>query len=213
MTISGVDLSRWQAGLTIDQVRAAGHRFVNIQLTKGVTAPNPSAIRWGQDATAAGLARIGYHWLDASASGAAQWNACKARALAVFGGLTGWGLQVDCEDNATRTHLAEFATAARADLGRPLVLYTGDWWIDPRGWGQLQGAEIPYLWAVPNVGWLPAAPDELSPHWRWAGSNGWSHLSLLQWSAAQKIGGIAVSSTIVRSPEVLCALTGQHIEV
>lgn len=217
MLIHGIDLSRWQIGLAIDQVKAdpLGVKFVNISLSKGTSAPpsiGESRQRWAADAKAGGLARLGYHWLDDSAPGATQWEACRREAVATFGGLAGWGLQVDCESTATLNHVLDFRAAARAVLGRPIAFYTGDWWLDPKGWPDL-AAHFPHLWAAPNTGWLPGPPGEMSPHWRWTSKGGWSHLSLIQWGAERKIGGIKVSSSVVRSPEVLCELTGTHVEI
>lgn len=220
--IHGVDLSRWQAGLTIDQVMRdpLGVRFVNISLSKGVSAPvNIGQNRqiWAGEARNRGLIRLGYHWLTGETSGASQWAACKREALVTFGSLTGWGLQVDCEDTsapASYQQLVDFVTAAKADLKRPIVLYSGDWWLDGRkpAWPDLS-ALTPYLWAAANAGWLTGSPVELSKHWRWTSRGGWSHLSLMQWDASRTIGGIKVSSSVVRNPEVLCALTGEHLEI
>ena len=211
--LHGIDLSRWQAGLRISDLPAST-AFVNISLSKGLHAPeNIGTARqtWATDARKAGKILMGYHWLDASASGIEQWAACRREALTVFGSLNGWGLQLDCEDDATYEHVVAFASAARADLGRPIAFYTGDWWLASRNWPDL-AARFPYLWATANDGWLGGAPDELSKHWLWTGKGGWEHLSLLQWSATQKYAGLKVSSTVVQDPKVLCKLTGVHME-
>lgn len=217
MLIHGIDLSRWQTGITIDQVRVdpVGVRFVNIALSRGTGAPpeiGEHRQKWAADAKTAGLVRLGYHWLDDSAPGGSQYAACRREALATFGTLTGWGLQVDCESTATRQIAADFIAAARADLGRPIAFYTGDWWLDPRKWDPIAPL-APHLWAAANDGWLTGPPGEMSPHWRWKTSGGWRHLSLLQWGAERRINGIKVSSTVVRDPAVLCDLTGVHVEV
>jgi hypothetical protein len=211
--LHGIDLSRWQTALRIADLPAAT-AFVNISLSRGLFAPvgiGAARQTWAADARKAGKVLLGYHWLDATASGAEQWAACKREALTVFGSLAGWGLQLDCEADATYEHVVAFASAARADLGRPIAFYSGDWWLDSRNWPEL-ASRFPYLWATANDGWLAGVPEDRSKHWRWTGKGGWPHLSLLQWSAAQKIAGVTVSSTVVRNPEVLCALTGAHVE-
>jgi len=213
----GVDLSRWQVGLKISDLPASC-AFVNISLSKGLNPPeNVGQARqtWVSDARKAGKTLLGYHWLNATASGAEQWKACRREALAVFGSLDGWGLELDCEDTGsppTYQHVADFMAAAKADLKRPVAFYSGDWWLEARSWPNLADL-TPYLWSASNAGWLTAVPGELSAHWRWTGKGGWSHLSLLQWSDTEKYAGIKVSKTVVRNPEVLCALTGRHVDV
>jgi hypothetical protein len=212
--LHGIDLSRWQTGLRIADLPASTS-FVNISISKGLAAPagiGAARQTWAADARKAGKVLLGYHWLDASAPGAEQWAACKREALTVFGSLTGWGLQLDCEADATYEHVMDFLIAARASgFHRPIAFYSGDWWLASRNWPDL-AVHFPYLWATANDGWLTMAPEELSAHWLWTGKGGWEHLSLLQWSAERRIAGIAVSSTVVRTPEVLCKLTGVHLE-
>jgi hypothetical protein len=214
--IHGIDLSRWQKGLKISDLPAS-ISFVNISLSKGLGAPPEIGATqhrqtWAADARGAGKMLFGYHWLNNSGSGLQQWLACKREALATFGTLEGWGLSLDCEDNATYQHVLDFVTAAKADLKRPIAFYTGDWWLDPRGWAPL-AEKLPYLWGAANDGWLTSAPPDLSKHWRWTASGGWQHMSFVQWSASQTIAGVKVSSTVVRNPEVLCALTGKHLDL
>lgn len=213
-----MDLSRWQTGLKIADL-PPDVRFVNISVSKGLNPPaeiGQKRQEWAADARKAGKALLAYHWLNASASGAEQWAACRRELLATFGSLSGFGLQLDCEDTANSAsyqHVKDFMTLAQAELKRPVAFYTGDWWIATRGGWPNVSALTPYLWATANDGWLPDVPGELSRHWRWIGLGGWTHLSLLQWSDKQKIKGIAVSSTVIRNPEVLCALTGAHVDL
>lgn len=215
--IHGVDLSRWQTGLKIADL-PADVRFVNISVSKGLNAPaeiGQKRQEWALDARKAGKVLMAYHWLNSTASGAEQWMACRRELLTTFGGLSGFGLQLDCEDTAspaTFQHVKDFLTAAQAELKRPVAFYTGDWWIAARSAWPSVAALTPYLWATANDGWLTAVPPEDSRHWVWTGLGGWEHLSLLQWSDTQKIKGIAVSSTVVRNVEVLCKLTGAHLE-
>jgi hypothetical protein len=211
--LHGIDLSRWQAGLKVADLPAS-ISFVNVNLSRGVTVPPNLAQHrptWVVDARKTGRHLLAYHWLDATAPGAEQWAFAKTQALAVFGSLAGWGLQLDCESDATYDHVLGFVRAARADLGRPVAFYSGDWWLASRSWPRLD-VDFPYLWAAANDGWLPSAPAETSRHWIWTGKGGWPHLSMLQWSDKIKHQGIAVSSTVA-DPRALCALTGRHIEV
>lgn len=216
--IHGIDLSRWQTGLKIADL-PAGVGFVNISVSKGLSAPaeiGQKRQEWALDARKAGKALLAYHWLNNSASGADQWAACRRELIATFGGLSGFGLQLDCEDTASPAsyqHVKDFLTLAQAELRRPVAFYTGDWWLAGRSTWPSVSALTPYLWATANDGWLSAVPGELSRYWRWTGVGGWSHLSLLQWSDTQKIKGISVSSTVIRNPEVLCALTGAHVDL
>lgn len=210
--IHGVDLSRWQAGLTIADVVAVDVSFVNIALTKGL-ASHASTLeqkrRWAGDAWAAGVIVGGYHWLDGTSSGRDQWHVCAQEALRVFGTLDGWFLQLDCEDTtspATQVIAEDFLRAASRELDRPVAFYTGDWWINPRQWTPEISRLAPYLWSAPESGRLGMAPSFASPAWNWTGFGGWPEIHLVQWSASQKIKGISVSSTVVRKPGVLTAL-------
>lgn len=205
--LHGVDLSRWQAGLTIADCVAADVSFVNIALTKGVGlhASEPAQRkRWASEAWTAGLVVGGYHWLTNDPA-EAQWRVCVQEALRTFGTLDGWFLQVDCEDNATFAVAREFCRLAVKELNRPVAFYTGDWWINGRGWGWMADA-APYLWAAPESGRLPQVPTRDHAGWGWKSEGGWTEVSLLQWSASQRIKGITVSSTVVRKPGVLTAL-------
>jgi hypothetical protein len=210
--LHGIDLSRWQKALTVAAITAYAPEisFVNIALSKGAGGhPETEALRpvWSRDAWAAGLIRGGYHWLDAASSGQAQWDVCAREALATFGSMDGWFLQVDCESDATQQIAVDFLRAATRELDRPVAFYTGDWWLNPRGWLDVE-YEADYLWSAPEAGRLSAVPAAGSPHWEWHGVGGWSEVHLLQWSASQKVAGVTVSSTVVRKPGVLTALCG-----
>lgn len=208
--LHGVDLSRWQVGITIDDLVAADMSFVNIALTKGTAthASTPAQrYSWAMGAWSAGLIVGGYHWLN-NEPAAAQWEVCAREALATFGTMEGWFLQVDCEDSqspASQATAREFCRLATRELDRPVAFYTGDWWINGQGWSPISDV-APYLWAAPEVGRLAMVPPVTSEHWRWKSAGGWSEVHMLQWSASQKIRGITVSSTVVRKPGVLTAL-------
>jgi hypothetical protein len=210
--LHGVDLSRWQVGLTIDDLVAADVSFVNIALTKGTSAhaSTPEQRKaWARDAWSAGLVVGGYHWLNGEPA-AAQWQVCVREALATFGTLDSWFLQVDCEDSASPATYAiakEFCRLATRELDRPVAFYTGDWWINAQGWAPIAEC-APYLWSAPESGRLAALPAAKAPVWDWKSAGGWSEIHLLQWSASQKIKGVTVSSTVVRKPGVLTALCG-----
>jgi hypothetical protein len=100
----------------------------------------------------------------------------------------------------------------RAILGRPIAVYTGDWWWQPKGWN---GASLtPYLMAAPNVGYLDGYPGAASPHWR-AGYGGWLTLSIMQYAGSAPLlypGGtrstVKVSKSAIRDEAVWRALTG-----
>lgn len=122
--------------------------------------------------------------------------------------------QLDCEDTqrpATQQIMRDYVTAMQDHLGRHIVLYTGDWWWQPRGW---DGASLtPYVWAAPNAGYLSAYPGDTSSYWR-AGYGGWGDYAILQYAVSpiSGAGGGNISKSAIRDSRVWAALTGTAIK-
>ncbi|MEU4367563.1 GH25 family lysozyme [Micromonospora chersina] len=224
MTLFLVDVASWQTTekrprdpLDLAKVKAAGFDLVNIKIGQGDWYGYRSWMRTYADrARQLGLGVCTFHWLDNSASGAAQARIAFAR-MKEIGGPDGMAHQCDCEDTtgrpATERIWRDYVSAMQDLLGRPIVNYTGDWWWNTaaRNW---KGANLtPYLWAAPNVGYLGKYPGDGSSHWR-AGYGGWQDYAVLQYAVSPiaGAGGGNLSKSAIRDPKVWAALTGEHLE-
>jgi hypothetical protein len=204
-----VDLASYQAGINLAAVKAAGFTRVNVKLTQGNWYTMSSAAGWIRQARDLGMGVSTFTWIDNSASGAEQ-AAYMWRAMLAAGGPAGIAHQVDCEDSArpaTLQILTDYINAVKSRMGRTPILYSGDWWLQPRGWNC--SGLTPYLWAGPNNGYLSSYPGDTSGAWR-AGYAGYGDYAMLQY-AVQPVdgaGGGNLSKTAIRDPAVWAALTG-----
>lgn len=206
MTEFLLDLASYQEGIDLRACRRTGYTVANIKTSEGRGYIWQSAATYADRARSHGFTVGTFHWLDSSASGAAQANIAYQR-MKDLGGPDGMFHQCDCEDDATFAIWRDYINAMQDKLGRHVVNYTGDWWWTARNW---YGADLtPYLWAAPNNGYLDSYPGDDSPQWN-AGYGGWDHYSVLQY-AVQPIsgaGGGNISKSAIRDPNVLVALTG-----
>ncbi|MGW5267274.1 glycoside hydrolase family 25 protein [Rhodococcus sp. NPDC003994] len=72
MTIWGIDIASYQAGIDLKRVRAEGFDFVIAKATEGDSYTNPEYVRQRDGARANGLAFCAYHYVQAKPSAAAQ---------------------------------------------------------------------------------------------------------------------------------------------
>lgn len=204
-----VDLASYQAGIDLAAVKAAGFTRVNVKLTQGNWYTMSNAAGWIRQARDLGMGVCTFTWIDNSASGAEQ-AAYMWRAMLAAGGPAGIAHQVDCEDSArpaTFQTLTDYVNAVTSRMGRRPILYSGDWWLQPRGWNC--AGLTPYLWAGPNNGYFTSYPGDTSSAWR-AGYAGYGDYAMLQY-AVQPVtgaGGGNLSKTAIRDPAVWAALTG-----
>lgn len=213
MTLHIVDVSRWQVerpdALDLGMAKAAGMGGVNIALDRGREADVlPGwAHEYAEGARSLKLAVGCYRWLDNRIPGAESARRAFER-MHTLGGPQGMAHAVDCEDTATETILRDYVTTMTGLLGRPIAIYSGKWWLKPRGW---QIADLtPFLWAAPAAGYLPAYPGDDSPHWT-AGYGGWQNLALMQYGVLPLPGTGQCSLSAVRDPTVWATLTGGSV--
>lgn len=62
MTMNGIDISSWQSGLNLHNVKNSGVEFVIIKATQGTSYINPSCDKHYQQAKACGILRGVYHY-------------------------------------------------------------------------------------------------------------------------------------------------------
>lgn len=205
-----VDVSRHQVErpdpLDLAQAQAAGFTVANIQLDRGKQQDVlPAwAPEYAAEARRLGMGVATYRWLDDRLDGAASARRAYDRMVAL-GGPAGMAHTVDCESTATEQILRDYLTTMQQLLGRPVGLYSGDWWLQPRGWHL---ADLtPYLWAAPSDGYLAAYPGDSSPHWQ-VDYAGYSQLSVMQFAVKPLPGTGDCSLSAIRDPAVWKALTG-----
>ena len=221
MTLTLIDIASWQTAekrardpLNLSVAKKAGVDLVNIKIGQGDWYGFRSWMRdYANEARRLGLGVSTFHWLDNTASGAAQAKIAYAR-MKELGGPDNMAHQCDCEDSnkpATFAIWRDYVNAMQDYLGRKIVNYTGDWWWKPKGW---TGAGVtPYLWAAPNAGYPGYYPGDASASWK-AGYGGWDNYSVLQYAVSpiEGAGGGNLSKSAIRDPKVWAALTGANRE-
>ena len=210
VTLLLVDVSRYQVERTdpldLATARAAGFGAVNLALDRGKATDVLSEwVRTYADrARALGMGISTYRWLDNRLPGAESAQRAYAR-MVTLGGPTGMAHVVDCEDNASEGQLRDYCVTMAELLGRPIAIYTGRWWMQPRGWRIRDMA--PFLWAAPGAGYLAGYPGDGSPHWA-ADYGGHTALDVMQYAVTLLPGTGACSLSAIRDPAVWSALTG-----
>ena len=211
-----VDVSRYQVErsdpLDLAAAQAAGYDIANVALTGGRGYVSGAWARTYLDRAAElGMGRSTYHWLDGRSSGSQQAATTVIRLRNLLGtGLTGFAHVVDVEEDGangitppTWDHVRTYVDAIQQALGRPMAIYTADYWWKPRGW---DGASLtPYLMGPPND---PVAGDDsaTSPGWT-AGWGGWPTRRIMQWAVRSLPGTGLCSLSVIRFDEVWSALT------
>jgi hypothetical protein len=210
MTLHIVDVSRHQVErpdpLNLEDARNVGMGAVNIQLDRGRQEDVlPTWARaYADRARHLGMGISTYRWLDNRIPGAESARRAYER-MQLLGGPDGMAHVVDCEDDATEQTLRDYVTTMTALLGRPIAIYSGRWWLQPRGW---QVADLsPYLWAAPSVGYLGTYPGDNSPDWSVA-YGGWTTLAAMQYAVVPLPGTGLCSLSAIREPTVWATLTG-----
>lgn len=209
MTLHLVDVSRHQAEradpLDPAAAKRAGFGALNVQLDRGRQDDVLPAwsVEYAIEARRLGMGVSTYRWLDARIGGAES-------ARRAFDRLQRIGLErvahvVDCEDTASAQHLRDYVTTMVGLLGRPVAIYSGRWWLRPRGWRTVDLS--PYLWAAPAAGYLGSYPGDTSAHWS-ADYGGYTQLSAMQYAVVSLPGTGPCSLSAIRDPAVWSALTG-----
>jgi len=173
-TVKSFFLSGWQDGLTLDDLKAAkraGYLVAHVKASEGANV-DPGFARWWDMAGRAGLKRTAFHYLTQNDGGQA---ATFRRAVgnrdpvAIFGDFEAHDLTLEkCHDFLKHADM-RFADW-RARRGRLCDIYTGAWWLDPRGkptW-ETEGRK---LWVSDcSGGEKPRLPKAFST-WEW-----WQHV-------------------------------------
>lgn len=188
-----IDLASHQEGIDLAAAKAAGVRIVNIKTSQGNWYTWAKAKEYADKARAVGLEVMSFHWVDNSAGGVEQ----AQLAFNLHNAIGAVAHQADVEDNSTWQITSDYVNEFQRLLGRKVLLYTGAWWWQPRGW---PGSTLtPYLMAAPNSGYPGNYPGDGSEKWV-AGYGGWNQLSAMQF-AVSPIPGFAgnVSRTMIKN--------------
>lgn len=188
-----IDLASYQYGIDLAAAKASGVRIVNIKTSQGNWYKASRAKEYADISRSLGLGVMSFHWLDNSASGAEQ-----ARiAFDLHQSIGAQAHQADVEDNSSWEITRDYVNEFQRLLGRKVLLYTGDWWWQARGWN---GAQLtPYLMAAPNDGYPGVYPGDGSPLWN-AGYGGWNQLSAMQFAVSPIPGSPGdVSRTMIKT--------------
>jgi len=213
MTVTLGDYAQWQETLTPADFVRAGLDGINFKTSHGLgqKSVHPKIVQRIAEARALRMPIASFHYLTAEGSGRAQAEYAYSR-LVALGLQHNTVHQVDCEADATYAILTEYVTTMRKLLGRPVVIYSADWWWIPRGWA---GSTLsPYVWSAPNTGYTTGYPGDTSPLWA-CGWGGWPTMAILQYEVGplrypggSTSGDLKVSKSAIRDLAVWAALAG-----
>lgn len=210
MTAFIVDVSRHQVErsnpLNLPRARDAGMNVANVQLDRGKQDDvlPPWALGYVTVARALGMGVSTYRWLDNRLPGDVSAKRAYER-MKVLGGPDGMAHAIDCEDNATQDILRAYVDTMQGLLGRRIAIYSGAWWMKPRGW-RIRDMS-PYLWAAPTAGYQVDYPGDASPMWS-VSYGGHTALDVMQYAVKPLPLTGDCSLSAIRDPAVWAALTG-----
>ncbi len=216
MTIYGVDAhATYQAGFQPGRLASEGFGFALYKLTQGVTGYGAPAMvdAWIRQTRAAGVIPGVYHWLT-SASGTAQADRLVSRIRSGGHAPEEMLIAIDVEDTAAPPPYSVvvdcFNRLKQLLPGHPILLYTGAWWWQPRGWN---GAGLTdYLWLsryVGGSGYASSLYAGVPASWWTPSFGGWPKATMLQYSSRGTACGITSNidvNAFTGTPAQLAAL-------
>lgn len=183
------DISNHNAGFDVARSASEGYSAVIAKASQGTWYQDPCFDGFAQQAINAGLIPGAYHWLE-NGQGGLQAELFY-HDVEKHGGPQGWLCACDCEDDADwATLTAFFGRWKELTNGHPLILYSGNWWWESRGWN---GASLtPYLWDsryVSGSGYGSQLYEQVPSAWWTPRYGGWSETSILQYSSNATVAG------------------------
>ena len=202
MTIYGLDVSNHQGNMTT--LGGVAAKFFISKLTEGTTFTDGNASHNLAFAKSNNIKLTGgYHFIRAgNGSAQADWFIKRARQL--FGTeLNGNLWQLDCEADATEADVRAFKARWDAVTGNvPIFFYTGDWWLQPRGWN-VAAMGFAGLWSAPNAGYVGRANAVKATDW--AGNyGGFGKITILQYDARSSVGDTNMFNGTLAQLQALC---------
>lgn len=194
-TLSGIDVSNHQGHVDWDRVAGSGVRFAFVKASEDDWGEDDFFDRWfprnWSEAGRVGLTRGLYHFARPSKSSPAESVTVVQRALERVGGLGPSDLvALDIEDELVRDNpatpqneadllqwVAEWVGEAQRVFGRPIILYSGHWYMEPHN------LEHPGLGHCPL--WLASYQDQPPP-----APSGWDRLTFWQYTAHGHTPGV-----------------------
>jgi len=206
----GVDLSNWQAGISLAGVAREGFTFAICKITQGDDYRSPEWPRQRDEARAAGLVLAGYHYVDQSDPMQQALN-CRAHI-----GDTSLAVALDLEKGGgdIRNYRAVLDAFRRAGL-RVALSYIPRWYWQEIGSPPI--ADLPPLWSsrYPSTDKAYAsqlyqaverAGGSLSKYWQGYGGN---TVRILQFASTAQVQGRDVdANAFLGSPAELVELIG-----
>ena len=183
------DISSHKAGFNVAKAASEGYSAAIAKASQGTWYQDPCFDGFAQQAINAGLIPGAYHWLE-NGQGGLQAELFY-HDVGEHGGPQGWLCACDCEDDADwATLTAFFGRWKELASGHPLILYSGNWWWESRGWN---GAGLtPYLWDsryVSGSGYGSQLYELVPDSWWTPRYGGWSETSILQYSSNATVAG------------------------
>jgi hypothetical protein len=191
--IYGVDLHpRFQAGISIRQVKAEGFDFIVCKLSQGTeSASYEGSFPWIAEAKSLGMAALGYHYLNsADPQGQARVFVNQLTRAGVCGAL-------DVEDGSGNIDNVHAFLAECSRLGaRISLLYMPQWYWKKIGNPSLAG--LPPLWSsrYPDMVAGTAAQNySRVPRSFWNGYGG-NSVAVLQFTSTARVAGHTVDANV-----------------
>lgn len=210
MTVWGVDISSWQAGINIERVGAEGFAGIIAKATQGDYYASPEYARQKLDTLGNRLRFMAYHYVDGNSGPAEQVDHYERvepdRRVPVM---------LDHEDNSGGVDVLRAVHAEFVRRGyRVALIYIPRWYWDRIGRPDLSG--LPPLMAsaygTDQPGYASSLyPGDDSPGWAPYGGN---EVAVLQFTQRARVAGLLIDAWAYRgTPAALDALFGAGSEV
>jgi GH25 family lysozyme M1 (1,4-beta-N-acetylmuramidase) len=181
------DISNHQGWFDVDLAIKEGYSGGIFKSSEGTTYRDPTFAQNVAACRNAGGVPGAYHFLR-NGEGAEEARIFH-RVVTASGGPDGMLCVCDTETDATWTDVQAFyAEWNRLTGNHPLIMYSGAWWWQPRGW---PGATLtPYLWHshyVSGTGYGSALYASVPASYWSPGYGGWSRATILQFSESATV--------------------------
>lgn len=165
--VKGIDVSHYNGDIDWKQVKDAGYSFVYVKSTEGISYDDPGYVDRAKGALQAGLHCGAYHFARPSATNSAV---AEAKHFCTWHNKVAFDLKPVLDLEYSRLSASEtvqwaldFISHVKSEINKDVILYTGEWFMNPFGAEADKLAHIP-LWISY---YSPSAPPDLAKWNEW----------------------------------------------
>lgn len=195
MTVPGIDVSYWDAGIDWPKVRATGQRFVVAKATEGISYKDPTFDDNWFGAKSAGLLRGAYHFFrcNVDAKKQADYFIDYVRSVKDDGELPPV-LDLETHDGVTKDKIVPavkiWLDRVEAAFGKKPIIYSGQYFL--QDYLVVAGGGPP-TWAKDYPLWLAQYPTQYVDGMKPFLPRGWFNWTIWQYSDKGVVNGINAS--------------------